>query len=109
MMGAVFKPDEQMSSTCRNGPVERGIYSVYALSTFKSPSRIPISQAVELRAAKRRKRRAPLLRLRRAVSQNFILRRTRQMPVRSNFQMLCRLQIGDTADYKSALRGGPIR
>ena len=28
-------------------------------STFKSPSRIPISQAVELRAAKRRKRRAP--------------------------------------------------
>jgi len=37
---------------------ERG---VYAASTFKSPSRIPISQAVELRAAKRRKRRAPLV------------------------------------------------
>jgi hypothetical protein len=26
------------------------------------------------------------------------------VPARSNFRALCRLQIGDTADYKSALR-----
>src|SRR5258705_9307782 len=64
----------------------------------------------EPRAPKRRKCRAPLVVApRAALYAELHSAAGRQVQVCSNFRKLGRFQIGDTADYKTALRGRAVR